>query len=164
MMPKIDIVETQYSRYECLTVSSSSHLRPLRAIHVLSQIIHDADMPAFHQMQMSQNLSVLEDVVGGCERILKAPIPVPYTRCGRVDVDKRQSETIDTHLLYVFYTPECFPLVHRHTARFLFFWLTLLPFSLYATCGVYTTAVVAGIAAVLCGIEEIGVQVEEPFG
>ena len=52
----------------------------------------------------------------------------------------------------------------RHTARFLFTWLTLLPFALYGTCGVWTTPVVAGIAAVLCGIEEIGVQVEEPFG
>lgn len=52
----------------------------------------------------------------------------------------------------------------RHTARFLFTWLTLLPFALYGSCGVWTTPVVAGIAAVLCGIEEIGVQVEEPFG
>ena len=53
---------------------------------------------------------------------------------------------------------------HRHTARFLFTWLTLLPLALYGSCGVWTTPVVAGVAAVLCGIEEIGVQVEEPFG
>jgi predicted membrane chloride channel (bestrophin family) len=57
-----------------------------------------------------------------------------------------------------------FPLLCRPTARFLFTWLTLLPFALYGTCGVWTTPVVAGVAAVLCGIEEIGVQVEEPLG
>ncbi len=45
-----------------------------------------------------------------------------------------------------------------------FVWLTLLPFALYGSVGVWTVPVVIGIAAVLCGIEEIGVQCEEPFG
>jgi predicted membrane chloride channel (bestrophin family) len=40
----------------------------------------------------------------------------------------------------------------------------MLPFSLYNYCGLWTVTVVAGITAVLCGIEEIGVHVEEPFG
>lgn len=52
----------------------------------------------------------------------------------------------------------------RHTARFLFMWLTLLPFALYDKCGLATIPLAGGIAAVLCGIEEIGVQCEEPFG
>jgi predicted membrane chloride channel (bestrophin family) len=52
----------------------------------------------------------------------------------------------------------------RHTARFLFAWLTLLPFALYPTTGWGVVPVCTGIAAVLCGIEEIGVQCEEPFG
>ncbi len=42
--------------------------------------------------------------------------------------------------------------------------MTCLPFALYGTCGIWTVPVVAGISTVLCGIEEIGVQVEEPFG
>jgi hypothetical protein len=54
--------------------------------------------------------------------------------------------------------------LRRHTARFLFFWLTLLPFALYSSVGPWTVPVVVGISAVLCGIEEIGVQCEEPFG
>ncbi|GAX76902.1 hypothetical protein CEUSTIGMA_g4348.t1 [Chlamydomonas eustigma] len=111
-------------------LQSSTH-RPCTVIHVLSQIIYSAPISAFCQAQMCNNLTALEDVLGGCERILRAPIPVSYT---------------------------------RNTARFLFVWLTLLPFALFSSCGVWTAPVVAGIAAVLCGIEEIGVQVEEPFG
>lgn len=88
-------------------------------------------MEPIHQMQMSQNLTFFHDVLGGCERLLRAPIPVSYT---------------------------------RHTARFLFVWLTLLPFALYGSLGPWTIPTVIGIAAVLCGIEEIGVQCEEPFG
>ncbi len=80
---------------------------------------------------MSENLTTLSDILAGCERLLRAPIPVSYT---------------------------------RHTSRFLGVWLTLLPFALYESCGVWTVPVVAGISAVLCGIEEIGVHVEEPFG
>jgi hypothetical protein len=52
----------------------------------------------------------------------------------------------------------------RHTARFLFAWLTLLPFALFPTTGWAVIPLCTGIAAVLCGIEEIGVQCEEPFG
>ncbi|KAL6757845.1 Bestrophin, RFP-TM, chloride channel-domain-containing protein [Haematococcus lacustris] len=105
--------------------------RPVKAIHAMSQVIQNVRMEPIHQMQMSSNLTFFHDVLGGCERLLRAPIPVSYT---------------------------------RHTARFLFFWLTLLPFALYGTVGPWTVPVVVGISAVLCGIEEIGVQCEEPFG
>jgi putative membrane protein len=111
-------------------LQESKH-RPCSVIHVLSQIIYDSQISAICQAQMCNNLTAFEDVLGGCERLLRAPIPVSYT---------------------------------RHTARFLFTWLTLLPFALYASCGVWTLPVVAGVSAVLCGIEEIGVQIEEPFG
>ncbi len=83
------------------------------------------------QMQMYQVIAAFHDILGGCERLLRAPIPVAYT---------------------------------RHTSRFLGAWLTMIPFALYETCGVWTVPVVAGISAVLCGIEEIGVHVEEPLG
>ncbi|GAX83185.1 hypothetical protein CEUSTIGMA_g10611.t1 [Chlamydomonas eustigma] len=111
-------------------LQESKH-RPCSVIHVLSQIIYDSQISAICQAQMCNNLTAFEDVLGGCERLLRAPIPVSYT---------------------------------RHTARFLFTWLTLLPFALYNSCGVWTLPVVAGVSAVLCGIEEIGVQIEEPFG
>ncbi len=56
------------------------------------------------------------------------------------------------------------PLCPRHTARFLFSWLTLLPFALYEKCGPWTVLVVAGVSFALCAVEEIGVQCEEPLG
>eukprot|EP00798_Chlamydomonas_sp_ICE-L_P018759 gene18759-25291_t len=100
--------------------------RPVMAIHALSQVIQNVKLTPIHQMQMSQNLTFYQDVLGGCERLLRAPIPVSYT---------------------------------RHTARFLFLWLTVLPFSLFPTLGAWTTPVVIGITGVLCGIEEIGVHI-----
>ncbi len=108
-------------------------LRPsaLIAPPTAPQIIQSVPMASIHQMQMSNNLTFFHDVLGGCERLLRAPIPVSYT---------------------------------RHTARFLFAWLTLLPFALWDTCHWGVVPVCTGIAAVLCGIEEIGVQCEEPFG
>ena len=105
--------------------------KPVRAIHAISQIIQGVPMDPYLQYTMSQNLTFFHDVLGGCERLLRAPVPVSYT---------------------------------RHTQRFLFAWLSLLPLSLYSACGWGTVPVCAGVAAVLCGIEEIGVQCEEPFG
>lgn len=52
----------------------------------------------------------------------------------------------------------------RHTARCLFLYLTVLPFALWNSCGWATPPVAVAIAGVLCGVEEIGVQCEEPFG
>ncbi|KAG1672053.1 hypothetical protein FOA52_008929 [Chlamydomonas sp. UWO 241] len=106
--------------------------RPTKAIHVMSEVIAGSAMdPITKTTLLRDNVTVFHDVLGGCERLLRAPIPVSYT---------------------------------RHTARFLFMWLSLLPFAIYHGCHEWTTPVVMGVAAVLCGIEEIGVQCEEPFG
>ncbi|WIA30614.1 hypothetical protein OEZ86_000694 [Tetradesmus obliquus] len=51
----------------------------------------------------------------------------------------------------------------RHTARFLILWLLLLPLALWGSCGWLVVPTVAVISFVLLGIEEIGVQIEEPF-
>ena len=72
---------------------------------------------------------------GACERIFKSPVPLVYT---------------------------------RHTSRFLSAFLILLPFSLWPVMQnswnhwlvVPTSAM---IAFFLLGIEEIGMQIEEPF-
>ncbi len=45
-----------------------------------AQIIQSVPMSSIHQMQMSNNLTFFHDVLGGCERLLRAPIPVSYTR------------------------------------------------------------------------------------
>lgn len=43
-------------------------------------------------------------------------------------------------------------------------WLTWLPFALWMSCGWAIVVILPLFAALLVGIEEIGVQIEEPFG
>ena len=115
---------------ELALLKRSSH-RPVTAIAAVGRVIQDQPVNPYMQSLMYQNLTAFHDILGGCERILRAPIPVSYT---------------------------------RHTGRFLFGWLTCLPFALYDSCGPWCIPVVAAVSLVLCGIEEIGVQCEEPFG
>jgi len=43
-------------------------------------------------------------------------------------------------------------------------WLSALPLGLYGSCGWATVPLACTIAFLLLGIDEIGVQIEEPFG
>lgn len=52
----------------------------------------------------------------------------------------------------------------RHTSRFMVIWLSALPLGLYDTCGWATIPLSVVITFLLLGIDEIGVQIEEPFG
>ncbi|GBF88612.1 hypothetical protein Rsub_01327 [Raphidocelis subcapitata] len=52
----------------------------------------------------------------------------------------------------------------RHTSRFLVAWLTFLPFCAWSELGWATVPVDVILGFFLLGIEEIGVQVEEPCG
>jgi len=56
----------------------------------------------------------------------------------------------------------------RHTARFLSFWLLLLPFALYQPCAgswnhVAMIPATAAVSVFMFGIDEIATQLEEPF-
>jgi hypothetical protein len=58
--------------------------------------------------------------------------------------------------------PPC--IASRHTSRFLLVWLIMLPFTLWAAYS-WTSVFLSGIFGFLMlGIDEIGVQIEEPFG
>lgn len=104
--------------------------RPNYVLNVISEIIKRSRTSSIEVYRMDENLTFFADSVGACERILKTPIPLSYT---------------------------------RHTSRFLIMWLTCLPLSLYSACGWATVFPSAIIAFLLLGIEEIGVQIEEPF-
>lgn len=57
--------------------------------------------------------------------------------------------------------PTCFT---RHTSRLLFMWSNMLPFAIYPVCGpLFTLPSTVAISYSLMGIEDIGVQLEEPF-
>lgn len=109
---------------------ASKH-RPNYVLQVLSELVESSCIISPERFRMDQNLTFLHDCHGACERLLKTPIPLSYT---------------------------------RHTSRFLVIWLALMPFTLWKTCHWAIIPVSAVIAFLLLGIEEIGVQIEEPFG
>ena len=74
------VVSVEQFFAELKMLKDSPH-RPVKAIHVLSQIIYSMEtLSPMNQMQMSENLTQFQDILGGCERILRTPIPVNYTR------------------------------------------------------------------------------------
>ena len=76
-------------------------------------------------------LNSMVDVLGGCERILKTPIPLAYA---------------------------------IHLKQLLLIYCLLLPFQMVNDLTWGTGPIVALISFTLFGIEEIGVEIENPFG
>ncbi len=85
-----------------------------------------------HQLATIHTLmNTLLDNVGGCERILKTPIPAAYV---------------------------------IHLNQLVLIYCLILPFQLVKELGWWTGIFVALVSFALFGIEEIGVEIENPFG
>lgn len=85
-----------------------------------------------HQLASIHTLmNNLMDNVGGCERILKTPIPPAYV---------------------------------IHLNQLVFIYCLILPFQFVKDLGWWTGIFVALVSFALFGIEEIGVEIENPFG
>ena len=85
-----------------------------------------------HQLTALQNLlHGMVDMLGGCERILKTPMPLAYA---------------------------------IHLKQLLLIYCLLLPFQIVHNLDLWTGPIVALIAFTLFGIEEIGIEIEDPFG
>jgi putative membrane protein len=80
---------------------------------------------------MQKLLNSLVDCLGGCERILKTPMPMAYS---------------------------------IHLKQLLLLYCLSLPFQMVEQLGWWTGAIVALISFTLFGIEEIGIEIENPFG
>ena len=108
--------------------------RQCYALQQLGTTIGKASLDGRDRSRMDTTLSELCDDVGACERIFKTPIPIIYT---------------------------------RHTSRFVGFWLALLPLAIYSVDPSWnhllTIPSVMVITFFLLGIEELGLQIEEPF-
>jgi predicted membrane chloride channel (bestrophin family) len=59
---------------------SSNPVQVLTCLQVLSDMVEATDMTDAQKFQMQQEITVFEDILGGCERLLRTPIPVSYTR------------------------------------------------------------------------------------
>jgi putative membrane protein len=83
------------------------------------------------QTSLDQNIQLLIDFLGGCERIRKTPLPFAYV---------------------------------VHLRRALIIYCFTLPFALVESFGWFTILDVLFVAYTFFGIEEIGVEIEGPFG
>lgn len=54
--------------------------RPNFVLRVLSEVVAQAEISQLERLRMDENLTFFADAVGACERILKTPIPLSYTR------------------------------------------------------------------------------------
>lgn len=82
-------------------------------------------------LSIDNNVQLLVDYLGACERIQKTPLPFAYV---------------------------------VHLRRALILYCLTLPFALIDAYGWYTILDMLLIAYILFGIEEIGVEIENPFG
>jgi len=110
--------------------------KPLRVIQELSSLVKQANIPDVEMSILDRNISFFCDTIGICERIFKTPLPLAYTRL---------------------------------TSRFLAVWLLLLPLALWRELSsewlhIGTIPACVLIALFFLGIEELGLQIEEPFG
>ncbi|HEU4535463.1 MAG TPA: bestrophin family ion channel [Polyangiaceae bacterium] len=85
----------------------------------------------YAQLGLDQNVQLLIDYVGGCERIYKTPLPFAYM---------------------------------VHLRRALVLYCGTLPFALVDQLGWLTIVATMVVTYIFFGIEEIGVEIENPFG
>lgn len=109
--------------------------KPTRAMYELSCAINEFPLSDWRRVAMDSAATTLCDAMGSSERIFTSPVPRFYT---------------------------------RHTARFLETWLLLMPLTLYnAFDGTWNhwgmIPATLFVSFFLLGIEELGIQLEEPF-
>lgn len=115
----------------------------------------ELDMLCGSQHRVVKSLSVLSEVVKQTplnpiqQQMMQTNIQFFYDALGMCE--------------RIYRTP--LPLTYtRHTSRFLIIWLSTLPLAEWSTFGWATIPITLLIGVLLLGIDEIGVQIEEPFG
>jgi predicted membrane chloride channel (bestrophin family) len=109
--------------------------RPNRALFDLSVAIENLPMHFLRKNAINTNLSIFEDTLGGCERLLSSPVPLFYSR--------HTARFLSTWLLLLpFGLYEQFKDSWNHIA--------MIPATAF-------------ISVCLFGIEELATQLEEPF-
>lgn len=116
------------------TVAAADHL-PLAIARRITALVEEArasgTISDIQQSQIDQNIQLLMDYIGGCERISSTPLPYAYT---------------------------------VHLRRALIVYCYTLPLALVARFGWDTIIATLILSYVMFGIEEIGVEIEDPFG
>ena len=109
--------------------------RPVMALRELTKTMDALTIDEKKRVEMDKSVIILMDQCEACERIFSSPVPLVYT---------------------------------RHTARFLSSYLLLLPLGLWGTFeGTWNHVLMIPTSAILAtflfGIDELAIQLEEPF-
>lgn len=97
----------------------------------LHQQYQQGRLDSYQLNALNMLLNSMVDCLGGCERILKTPMPLAYS---------------------------------IHLKQLLLLYCLSLPFQMVGQLGWWTGPVVALISFTLFGTEEIGIEIENPFG
>ncbi|MFY0577808.1 bestrophin family protein [Cystobacter fuscus] len=115
-------------------VRGAQHV-PLAVARRMSEVLDEGRRRGYYaeyvQLQLDQNVQLLIDYLGGCERIHKTPMPFAYM---------------------------------LHLRRALVLYCFSLPLALVDAFGWATVPATFVVAYLFFGIEEIGVEIEDPFG
>lgn len=148
LLPAFAISKKLYLRYEPASeelkpwISSSQYnfLRnvqnmPLEITHWLGDYLQQEYkrglLTNYQLATLHSSMNILLDNLGGCERILKTPIPAAYV---------------------------------IHLNQLVLIYCLILPFQFVEDLGWWTGLFVGLVSFALFGIEEIGVEIENPFG
>jgi len=116
------------------TLASSSMRAPIVTAWISSRMRDEANAGRLTEQRLvalDANISVLNDSLGGAERILRTPIPFAYA---------------------------------QHIKIFVVLFCFSAPFAMVDIMGWATPVASALLALALFGIDEIGVEIEDPFG
>jgi putative membrane protein len=148
LLPAFAIAKKLHLRYEAASdelkpwvspsqyqVLQNTQNMPLKITHWLGDYLqqeYNRGLLTVNQLASIHTLMTrLMDNVGGCERILKTPIPPAYV---------------------------------IHLNQLILLYCLMLPFQVVKDLGFWTGIFVAIVSFALFGIEEIGVEIENPFG
>lgn len=127
-------IESQLPRADVDDVLRSHHI-PLATLRKITELLLTSRQKGLidgHQLQsLDQNVQLLMDYCGACERIRSTPMPFAYT---------------------------------VHLRRALIVFCFTLPLAIVQRFGLMTIPATLVVAYVMFGIEEIGVEIEDPFG
>jgi len=127
-------INARLSPEQAKGIISAAH-RPNRALYDLSVAIDRLPMHFMRKNEINKNLSIFEDTLGGCERLLSSPVPLFYSR--------HTARFLSTWLLllpFAMYEP------------FKGSWNHVMEIPAIALASLF-----------MFGIEELATQLEEPF-
>ncbi len=131
-----ELMANSQSNSDCLQLRTINN-KPLQIIKWIADYVQQQYQKGLsclhygHVPILQSNLKSMIDSIGGCERILRTPLPLAYV---------------------------------IHLKQLVLIYCILLPFQLVKDLGWWTGLFVSLISFTLLGIEEIGIEIENPFG